>query len=77
MLKHLVYCTKDEECSRDLLGRTVDVVLESVQQSHFGSQFSFRHFILQIEIKIGAQMRRTVIPYLKPILNTTKLKNAN
>ena len=48
--------------------------LEGVQQSHFGSQLEFQHFNFQIEIQIGAQMRRTVIPYLKPILNTSKLK---
>ena len=36
----------------------------SVQQSHFGSQFAFWHFNLQIELKIGAQMR-TVIPHFK------------
>ena len=35
---------------------------------------AFRHFNLQIEMKIGAQTRRTVIPHLKPILNTSKLK---
>ena len=35
--------------------------LESVQQSHFGSRFVFWHFNLQIEMQIGAQMRRTVI----------------
>ena len=47
------------------------VRLESVQQSHFGSRFGFWHFNLQI----GAQMRRTVIiPHLKTILNTSKLK---
>ena len=33
---------------------------ESVQQSHSGSQFAFRHFNLKIEMQIGAQMRRTV-----------------
>ena len=48
--------------------------LESVQWSHFGSLFAFWHFNLQIEIQIGAQMRRTVIPYLKPIMNTSELK---
>ena len=41
-------------------------LLESVQQFHFGSQFAYRHFNLQI----GTYMRRTVIPYLKLILNT-------
>ena len=49
-------------------------VLESVQQSHFRSQFTFRHFNLQIEMEIGDQMRRTVIPHLKLILHTSKLK---
>ena len=49
-----------------------DAELESVQQSHFGSQFVFWNFNLQIEMQIGAQMRRTVIPHLKPILNTSK-----
>ena len=48
--------------------------LESVQQSHFGSQFTFWHFSFQIEIQTGAQMRRTAILDLKPILNTSKLK---
>ena len=48
--------------------------LQSVQQSHFGSRLAFRHFSLRIEIKIGAQMRLTVILHLKPILNTSKLK---
>ena len=43
-----------------------DFPLESVQQS--GSQFAFWHFDLQIEMQIGAQMRRTGIPHLKPIL---------
>ena len=42
---------------------------ESVQQFHFASRFAFRHFNLQI----GAQMR-TVIPHLKPILNTSRLR---
>ena len=32
------------------------------------------HFDLQIERQIGARIRRNVIPYLKPILNTSKLK---
>ena len=41
--------------------------LEGVQRSHFGSQFAYRHFNLLIEMQIGAQMRRTVIPRLKPI----------
>ena len=49
-------------------------VLECVQQSHFGSRFSFWHFNLQIEMQIEPQMRRTVIHYLKSILNTSKLK---
>ena len=44
--------------------------LESVQQLHFGCQFAFRHF----KLHIGAQMRRTVIHHLKPILNTLELK---
>ena len=48
--------------------------LESVQQSHFGSRFVFWHFNLQIEMQIGAQMRRTVILHSKPILSTSKLK---
>ena len=48
--------------------------LESDQQSHFGSQFAFMHFNLKIEMQIGTQMRKTVIPNLKPILNTLKLK---
>ena len=43
--------------------------LEGVQQSHFGSHFVFRHFKLQIEMQIGAQMR-TVVPHLKPGLPT-------
>ena len=47
--------------------------LGSVQQSYFGSQFAFRHFDLQIDMQIGAQMKRTVIPHLKPNLNTSKL----
>ena len=34
---------------------------ESVQQSHFGSRFTLGHFNLQIEMQIGAQMRRTGI----------------
>ena len=46
---------------------------ESVQQFHFVSQFAFHHFSLQIEMQIWAQMR-PVIPHLKPILNTSKLK---
>ena len=29
---------------------------------------------MQIEMQIAAQIRRTVIPRLKPIMNTTKLK---
>ena len=32
------------------------------------------HFNLQIEMRIGDQMRRTIIPNLKPILNTSQLK---
>ena len=32
-------------------------VLESVQQSHFRSQFPFWHSNLQIEIEIGAQIK--------------------
>ena len=47
--------------------------LKSVQEYHFGSQFAFQHFNFQIEMQIGAQMR-TVIPHLKPILDTSKLK---
>ena len=47
--------------------------LESVQQSHFGSGFAFHHFNLPIEKQIGVQMRRTIVPHLKPILNTSKL----
>ena len=50
-------------------------VLESVQQSHFGSPLTFRHSNLQIEMQIGAQMRRSVIPHLKPISNTSKLED--
>ena len=34
----------------------------------------FGIFKLKIERKIGSRMRRTVIPHLKPILNTSKLK---
>ena len=41
--------------------------LEGVQRSHFGSRFAYRYFKLQIEMQIWAQMRRTVIPRLKPI----------
>ena len=48
--------------------------LEGVQQSHFGSGFSFRHFKWQIGMEIGAQMRRAVILHLRPILKTSKLK---
>ena len=44
--------------------------LESVQQSRFGSRFVLRHFNLQIV----DQTRRTLIPYLKFILYTPKLK---
>ena len=44
--------------------------LESDQQSHFGSWFAFCYFNLQI----GAKMRGTFIPHLKPILNKAKLK---
>ena len=40
-------------------------VLESVQQSHFGSRFVLWYFNLQIEMQIGAQMG-TVIDHLKP-----------
>ena len=42
-------------------------------QPHFGPQFAFRHFDLQIETQIWAQRRRRVIPHLKPIVNTSKL----
>ena len=45
------------------------LLLVNVQQSHFGSRFVFWHFNLQI----GALMRRTVNPHLKPILKTSKL----
>ena len=48
--------------------------LESVQQSHFRPRVVFWHLSLQIEMQIGAQMRRTVIPHLKTILITSKLK---
>ena len=41
--------------------------LGSVQQSHFGSQFAFRHFDFQIEMQI-------MTPHEKPILNTSKSK---
>ena len=47
---------------------------ESVQQSHFRSQFVLWHFNLPIEMQIGALMRRTDIPHLRPILNTLKLQ---
>ena len=57
-------------------GRVSVLGLESVQQSHFGSRFVFQHFNLQIDIEIGALMKRTVIPHLKPILNTSNLKIA-
>ena len=40
-----------------------DGVLESVQQSHFGSPLAFQHLNLKIEMQIGAQMGRTVIPH--------------
>ena len=40
-------------------------VLECVQQSHFGSRFSFWHFNFQIEMQIEAQMRGTVIPHFE------------
>ena len=33
----------------------------------------FRPYNLEIEMRIGAQMRRTVILHLKPNLNTSKL----
>ena len=55
-------------------GEVADVYLQRVQQSHFGCRLAFRHFDLQIEEQIGAQMRRTIIPHLKPILITSKLK---
>ena len=60
---------------RELAAVDVEHDLESVQQSHFGSRIAFWHFNLQIEMQIGAQMSRTVIPYLKPILNTSILKS--
>ena len=53
-------------------GADIMIRLESVQQSHFGSQFAFWNFHLQIEMQIGAYVRRTVIPHLKLILNTSK-----
>ena len=62
---------------RLLLGRDVKGRLESVQQLHFGFQLAFRHFNFQIEMHIEAQVRRTFIPHLKPVLNTTKLKMNN
>ena len=46
-------------------------MLDSVQQSRFGCRFAFKHFNFQIETQIKAPIRRT---YLKPILNTSKLK---
>ena len=52
------------------------VELESVQLSHFGSRFAVWHFNLQIEMLNRVQMRKTVIPYLKPIFYTSKLKIA-
>ena len=52
-------------------GAVALVRLESVQQSQIGSQFLFQHLCkLQIEMQIGAQKRRTVIPHL----NISKLK---
>ena len=45
--------------------------LESVQQSHFGSEFAY---VRQLNWQIGALMRRAVIPHLKRILITSKLK---
>ena len=58
----------------DVVGALGAVHLESVQQSRFGSRFASQHFNLQIEMQIGAQMRRTVILILKPISNTSNLK---
>ena len=46
----------------------------SVQQSRSGSRHAFPHSNSQNEMQIGAQMRRTVVPHLKPILNASKLK---
>ena len=47
-------------------------LLKSVQKSRFRSRFAFCRLNLQIEMLIGAHMRRTFIPHLKPILNTSK-----
>ena len=62
-------CSDRHYCCSNLANKFLQ---ESVKQSPFRSQFAFWHFKLQIEMKIGAQMRRTVIPYLKPILNTSR-----
>ena len=56
---------------RRVAGALHEALLESVQQSHFGSQFAFRHSACNFQIE--PQMR-TVIPHLKPILNAPKLK---
>ena len=40
----------------------------------FWISVAFWHFNWRIEMQIEAQMRRTVIPHLKPILNTSELK---
>ena len=50
-------------------------LLECVQQSHFGSEFAFRHFNLIIEMQIGAQVRRIGILHLKNIWNTPKIED--
>ena len=66
-------CLRVAALSALFLSSTSASFLECVHQSHFGSQFAFRHFNLQIEMKIGAQMR-TFIPHLKPFLSSSKLK---
>ena len=49
-----------------------DEDLGSIQQSRAGYRYAFCHCNSQNEMQIGAQMRMTVIPHLKPILNTSK-----
>ena len=49
-----------------------DEDLGSIQQSRAGYRYAFWHCNSQNEMQIGAQMRMTVIPHSKPILNTSK-----
>ena len=65
----------DEEAEEDLESLEAVVVLGSVQQSRLSSQFAFRHFNWQIEMQIGTQMRKTVIPMFETHFEHLKIED--